>query len=80
MKETAQQVKSVDFKAKKANRNEETSAKSQRIMIFKFGWEKMHGREPVLKWKESRRNEQLKLFYSFVNVQGGKMDMGYIDL
>ncbi len=50
-------MKSVDFKAKKANRNEETSAKSQRIMIFKFGWEKMHGREPVLKWKESRRNE-----------------------
>ena len=50
-------MKSIDFKAKKAKRNEETSVKNQIIMIYKFGWEKMHGREPVIKWKESRRNE-----------------------
>lgn len=40
----------------------------------------MHGREPSTEWKEFRRNEELKLYCSFVNVQGGKIDMGYIDL
>ena len=39
----------------------------------------MHGREPATEWKEFWRNEELKLYCSFVNVQGGK-DMGYIDL
>ena len=33
-------MKSIDFKEKKTNRNEETNAKSQRIMIFKLRWEK----------------------------------------
>lgn len=32
-------MKSIDFK-KKTNRNEETNAKSQSIMIFKLRWEK----------------------------------------
>lgn len=40
MKEMAQQVKSIDFKAKKAKRNEETSVKNQIIMIYKLKWEK----------------------------------------
>ena len=72
-------MKSIDLK-KKTNRNEETNAKSQSIMIFKLRWEKMHGREPSTEWKEFWRNEELKLYCSFVNVQGGKIDMGYIDL
>lgn len=38
-------MKSIDFKAKKAKRNEETSVKNQIIMIYKLKWEKIHGRE-----------------------------------
>ena len=33
-------MKSIDFKAKKAKRNEETSVKNQIIMIYKLKWEK----------------------------------------
>lgn len=73
-------MKSIDFKAKKAKRNEETSVKNQVIMIYKLKWGKMHGRESAIEWKESWHNEELKLYCSFVNVQGGKIDMGYIDL
>ena len=49
-------------------------------MIYKLKWEKMYGRESATEWKESWHNEELKLYCSFVNVQGGKIDMGYIDL
>lgn len=49
-------------------------------MIYKLKWEKMHGRESATGRKESWHNEELKLYCSFVNVQGGKIDMGYIDL
>lgn len=73
-------MKSIDFEAKKAKRNEETSVKNQIIMIYKLKWEKMYGRESATEWKESWHNEELKLYCSFVNVQGGKIDMGYIDL
>ena len=38
----------------------------------------MHGRESATGWKESWYNEEVKLYCSFVNVQGGKIDMGYI--
>ncbi len=33
-------MKSIDFKAKKAKRNEETSVKNQIIMIYILKWEK----------------------------------------
>ena len=45
-------MKSIDFKAKKAKRNEETSVKNQIIMIYKLKWEKMHGRESATGRKE----------------------------